>query len=336
MRILLVAPFFPPHRAVASLRTHSFAEAWAAAGHDVTVLTTIKCKDQIGLDLPCNGFRVIELAYRVPRLLERMRTGERSSSRRSHSRLAKRCGQAVPSAALAQGTCWNVRRRSRAGSRRFLDQARRAMGAGERPVGRGRQLVWPAGGDSGRARHQATRRMQNLGDRLPRSVDRSSSLWRVDSVYISGTPNRAKSSGAGRSAGYGFARIGEKTEHEMRQASRGDLQRLRSRPISRTSQPSRRFPRMAGFDSSTPAPSSNAGQDVNPICAAVAAEPAAILVVASDQADVWKAAARRHGLGERLDFRGSVPALGSLATAARCQRVDPARLARSSTRSDDG
>ena len=67
MRILLVAEFFPPHRAVASLRTHSFAENWAAAGHDVTVLTTIKRDDQAGLDLPTTGFRVIEIPYRVPR-----------------------------------------------------------------------------------------------------------------------------------------------------------------------------------------------------------------------------------------------------------------------------
>jgi hypothetical protein len=43
------------------------------------------------------------------------------------------------------------------------------------------------------------------------------------------------------------------------------------------------------------------------LCAAVAAEPRATLVVASDRADLWTAAARRTGLGDRLDFRGSVP-----------------------------
>ena len=79
MRVLLVAPFFPPHRAVASLRTHSFARAWAAAGHEVTVLTTPKREDQSGLPLPVDGFRVVEVEYRVPRLLERLRAGERST-----------------------------------------------------------------------------------------------------------------------------------------------------------------------------------------------------------------------------------------------------------------
>src|SRR5262249_14521593 len=49
------------------------------------------------------------------------------------------------------------------------------------------------------------------------------------------------------------------------------------------------------------------GQDINPICAAVAAEPSAILVVASDQGEVWKAARDRHKLGDRLDYRGAVP-----------------------------
>src|SRR5687768_18566707 len=78
MRILLVAPFFPPHRAVSSLRTHSFAAAWAAAGHDVTVLTTPKRADQAGLDLPAIGLRVCEVGYRVPRVLEGLRASERA------------------------------------------------------------------------------------------------------------------------------------------------------------------------------------------------------------------------------------------------------------------
>ena len=56
MRILLVAPMFPPHRGVASLRTYSFAATWAAAGHDVTVLTTPKRPDQLGLDFQPGAF----------------------------------------------------------------------------------------------------------------------------------------------------------------------------------------------------------------------------------------------------------------------------------------
>lgn len=73
MKILLVAPFFPPQQAVASLRTHAFASVWAEAGHAVTVLTTAKRPDQRGLDMPRRGFKVVELHYPVPRLLERLR-----------------------------------------------------------------------------------------------------------------------------------------------------------------------------------------------------------------------------------------------------------------------
>jgi hypothetical protein len=58
------------------------------------------------------------------------------------------------------------------------------------------------------------------------------------------------------------------------------------------------------------------GQDINPICAAVAAEPSATLVVASDQVDVWNGARERHKFGDRLDYRGSVPR----AEALRMQR----------------
>lgn len=75
MRILLVTPCFPPMRATASLRTHSFARTWSEAGHDITVLTTLKRPDQIGWDFPCDGFEVIELDYAVPWYLERMRAG---------------------------------------------------------------------------------------------------------------------------------------------------------------------------------------------------------------------------------------------------------------------
>ncbi|HKB05010.1 MAG TPA: hypothetical protein VKD90_22495, partial [Gemmataceae bacterium] len=79
MRILLVAPMFPPQRGVASLRTHSFAATWAAARHDVTVLTTRKQADQVGLDLPATGFAVHEISYPVPWPLARLRLEGRGS-----------------------------------------------------------------------------------------------------------------------------------------------------------------------------------------------------------------------------------------------------------------
>ena len=78
MKLLLIAPVFPPQRSVASLRTHAFATAWAAAGHEVTVLSTKKRPDQTGLDLPARGFQVVELDYAGPRLFEWLRRRSRS------------------------------------------------------------------------------------------------------------------------------------------------------------------------------------------------------------------------------------------------------------------
>jgi glycosyltransferase involved in cell wall biosynthesis len=73
MKVLLVSPYFPPQNAIASLRAHAFARHWASAGDDVTVLTTTKRPDQQGLDLPCDGFEVVEIPYRAPAFLEALR-----------------------------------------------------------------------------------------------------------------------------------------------------------------------------------------------------------------------------------------------------------------------
>src|SRR5450432_1190521 len=80
MKILLVAPMFPPQRGVAPLRTHSFASEWAKAGHAVTVLTTLKRPDQVGLNLPVGGFEVVELPYLGPWPLEVMRRLSKSDA----------------------------------------------------------------------------------------------------------------------------------------------------------------------------------------------------------------------------------------------------------------
>ena len=85
MKLLLIAPVFPPQRSVASLRTHAFATAWAAAGHDVTVLTTKKRSDQTGLSLPVHGFRLVELDYAGPRVFEWLRGRSRSAPNRPAS-----------------------------------------------------------------------------------------------------------------------------------------------------------------------------------------------------------------------------------------------------------
>jgi hypothetical protein len=80
VNLLLIAPVFPPQRSVASLRTHAFATAWAAAGHAVTVLTTKKRDDQTGLNLPIKGFRLVELDYSGPRPFEWLRRRSRAAA----------------------------------------------------------------------------------------------------------------------------------------------------------------------------------------------------------------------------------------------------------------
>lgn len=90
MDLLLVAPCFPPQHAIAALRTHAFARTWADAGHRVTVLTTAKRPDQCGLDLPCDGFSVVELDYRVPWLFERLRGRHRAAQPVESERTARR------------------------------------------------------------------------------------------------------------------------------------------------------------------------------------------------------------------------------------------------------
>ena len=78
MRILIVSPYFPPQHAVSSLRVHAFASAWAAAGEEVTVLTTRKRPDQGNLDVTPGPYDVVELPYRVPRFLEALRRTDRT------------------------------------------------------------------------------------------------------------------------------------------------------------------------------------------------------------------------------------------------------------------
>jgi glycosyltransferase involved in cell wall biosynthesis len=79
MRILLISPCFPPLHAVASLRTYGFARAWVRTGCQVTVLTTTKRPDQSGLRLPLDGIEVVEVAFRVPELLEKLRSRHKKS-----------------------------------------------------------------------------------------------------------------------------------------------------------------------------------------------------------------------------------------------------------------
>lgn len=69
MRILIVAPFFPPHNAIGALRPYSWAKYWSRAGHDVTVLTTCKPDDEAR---PEGRYQVIEAGGGLDTTLRRM------------------------------------------------------------------------------------------------------------------------------------------------------------------------------------------------------------------------------------------------------------------------
>lgn len=306
MRILLVAPFFPPHRAVASLRTHSFAETWAAAGHDVTVLTTVKRDDQVGLSLPTTGFRVVEIPYKAPRILERMRAGERSTrdevqadspsvrSKVFHplrwlkARSGAFAGVREPDLAdfwIKPAIRWALENGPwDAVVSSFGPPA--AIRVGLDVKEHGQCSTWAIDFRDLWTDHHlygglfpftiferhVERRALALADRLvtvsPQLATRLSKKCgkRVEVIYNGYDP----ASFAALSPEPAFPKDGR-----VRLVYTGSV-----------------FER---------------GQDINPICAAVAAEPSAILVVASDQADVWNAARERHKLSDRLDYRGSVP-----------------------------
>ncbi len=306
MRILLVAPFFPPHRAVASLRTHSFAQAWAAAGHDVTVLTTIKREDQVGLDLSCTGFRVIELAYGVPRLLERMRAGERSSREQTLA--------ASPSVA---GKLFHPLR--------WL-KARAGMFAGVREPDLADFWIKPAvrwALDNGPWDTVVSSFGPPASIRVGLAVKqrRGCKIWAIDFrdlwtdhhlygglipfTFLERRIERKALALADRLVTVSpelAKRLSTKCDKTVEVIYNGyDPTHFASVPAEPA------FPKDGRVRLVYTGSVFERGQDLNPICAAVAGEPAASLVVASDQADAWRTAAHRHGLGERLDFRGSLP-----------------------------
>ncbi len=73
MRVLIVSPYFPPLLSVGSLRAWSLATGFADAGHEVTVLTTVKRADQQGLGLADQRVAVAEVAAKGRPLLDHVR-----------------------------------------------------------------------------------------------------------------------------------------------------------------------------------------------------------------------------------------------------------------------
>jgi glycosyltransferase involved in cell wall biosynthesis len=61
MNILLITEYFPPENHIASMRLYSFAKYWHRAGHNITVLTTLKNRDKNDLNLDLTSFKVIRL-----------------------------------------------------------------------------------------------------------------------------------------------------------------------------------------------------------------------------------------------------------------------------------
>jgi glycosyltransferase involved in cell wall biosynthesis len=314
MRVLLVAPMFPPQRGVAPLRTHSFAATWATAGHDITVLTTQKRADQVGLDLPRAGFEVVELPARGPwplelvRRLSRSRSGEGSvppASPRSFKR-----GLLAPLRYLKgrTGVFSSVRQPDLTDRwvRPALDWALAhgpwdvAVSSGGPPAahlvalgikGRGGCRFWAADfRDLWSDNHiyaglfPWTLLERHRERRVLANVDR----------LVTVSPGLA-----GRLA----AKAGQPVEVIYNGYDPADFAGLPPGPI---------FPSDGRVRLVYTGTVYDRGQDLDALCAAVAAEPRASLVVASDRGDLWSAAARRAGLGSGLDFRGSVPRADAL------------------------
>lgn len=72
MKILIICLFFPPRNSIASLRPYSWAKYWSRMGHDVTVVTTPKKYHPSNIDLPFDGFRVIEVDVPLVRFLRKI------------------------------------------------------------------------------------------------------------------------------------------------------------------------------------------------------------------------------------------------------------------------
>jgi glycosyltransferase involved in cell wall biosynthesis len=312
MRILLVAPMFPPQRGVAPLRTHSFATVWAKAGHDVTVLTTEKRSDQVGLKLLTDGFQVVELPYRAqwPFELVRRLSREGLAEANAAPRPSIRSRLLTPFRALKARTgIFSAVRQPDLTDGWIRSATDWALDYGPWDV------VVSSGGPP--AAHLVALGIKARG-RCGNWAADFRDLWTDNHIYIGLFP---------------FTLVERQRERRVL----ANVNRL----VTVSPELAQRLVAKAGkkveviyngYDAETfaglaPEPAFTAdgrirlvytgtvydrGQDLDSLCAAVNAEPRATLVVASDRADLWAAAARRTGLGDRLDFRGSVPRADAL------------------------
>ncbi|HEX3150226.1 MAG TPA: glycosyltransferase [Gemmataceae bacterium] len=325
MKILLVAPMFPPQRGVAPLRTHSFAMEWARAGHAVTVLTTQKRADQVGLNMPAAGFEVVELAYLGAWPLELLRRSSRPEPEAGARATVGAPDTPSPPLPLRAPAALDPlkklvtaplrRLKARTGVFSAVRQPDLTDGWIEPAVKWAKKNgPWDAIVSSGGppAAHLAALAIRRAG-LAPFWVADFRDLWTDNHIYAGLFP-------------FTFAeRRRERrvltTADRLVTVSDGLAHRLRvksGKPVDVI---------YNGYDPETfaglsPEPAFpiddrvrlvytgtiyERGQDATAICKAVAAEPSASLVVASDRPDFWQAIAHRYQLGERLDFRGAVP-----------------------------
>jgi glycosyltransferase involved in cell wall biosynthesis len=314
MRILLVAPMFPPQRGVAPLRTHSFAANWSAAGHAVTVLTTKKRADQVGLSLPVSGFDVIELPYRGPWPLELLRRLDRPALVGQVSNLSHKRNLMAPLRYL----------KARTGVFSAVRQPDLTDGWVYPAVAWTKRhgpwdVVVSSGGPP--AAHLAALGIRHAA-RAPVWVADFRDLWTDNHIYAGLFPFTIAERRRERrvvAAADQLVTVSRGLAHRLSLKSGKPVEVIYNGydPESFAGlSPEPAFPVDGRVRLVYTGTVYERGQDVSAICAAVASESMALLVVASDRADIWHDAARQYGLGDRLDFRGAVPR----AEALRMQR----------------
>jgi glycosyltransferase involved in cell wall biosynthesis len=322
MRILLVAPMFPPQRGVAPLRTHSFAFTWAAEGHSVTVLTTQKRSDQIGLMMPVNGFEVVELPYLGPWPLELLRRASRPEPEASARAAGGTLADASGSAGIAKRSLLALLRylKARTGVFSAVRQPDLTDGWVRPAVAWGKTHgPWDAIVSSGGppAAHLAALGIKHAG-RARKWVADFRDLWTDNHIYSGLFPFTLGERGRERrvlAAGDRLVTVSPGLADRLRAKSgkRVDVVYNGYDPEAFASlDPQPAFPKDGRVRLVYTGTVYERGQDVSALCAAVAAEPIATLVVASDRPDVWLRADRRFGLCGRLDFRGAVPRVEAL------------------------
>jgi glycosyltransferase involved in cell wall biosynthesis len=315
VKILLVAPFFPPQQAVASLRTYSFARSWADAGHAVTVLTTKKRPGQHGLTRSFDGFEVVELPYRGPWYLEMLRRADRpSGSSTVPARPSLKFRVLAPFRYFKRrtGIFSSVRQPDLTdGWIRPAVAWATAHGPWDVVVSSGgppaAHLIALGVKQSGRARAWAADfRDLWTGNHLYRGLFPFTILERRREKRVLANANRIVTV-SDELAAWLAARSRKSVEVIYNGYEQLAFDEMNARPSFASDG------RIRLVYTGTVYP---AGQEIDTLCAAVAAEPRAMLVVASDRTDIWSVAKRKYALGDRLDFRGSIPR----AEALRLQR----------------